>query len=73
MERRFEFRRYEDFDILEKEAKKAKLGIWSDSEVSRVMNELSTDEKYILSNEQEKEYLKLQEELLAECLEEESE
>lgn len=73
MERRFEFRRYEDFDILEKEAKKAKLGIWSDYEVSRVMNELSTDEKYILSNEQEKEYLKLQEELLAECLEEENE
>lgn len=73
MERRFEFRRYEGFNILEKEAKKAKLGIWSDSEVSRVMNELSTDEKYILSNEQEKAYLELQEELLAECLEEENE
>lgn len=73
MERRFEFRRYEDFDVFEKEAKKAKLGIWSDSEVSRIMNQLSTDDKYILSNEQEKEYLKLQEELFTECLEAEME
>ena len=73
MERRFEFRRYVEFDISEKEAKKAKLGIWSDTEVSRIMNEISTDEKYILTTEQEKEYLKLQEELLAECLEEENE
>lgn len=73
MERRFEFRRYEEFDISEKEAKKAKLGIWSDHEVSRVMNELSADEKTIFLNEQEKEYLELQEELLAECLEAENE
>ncbi len=69
MERRFSFLRYADFDLLEKEAKKEKIGIWSDSEVAKIMNELSSEEKELLEEEKEKEYLELQEELL-ECEEE---
>ncbi len=73
MERRFEFLRYDEFAVLEKSAKQGKLGIWSDVEFAKMMNVLSSDEKDRLTSEQEKEYLELQEELLAECLEEEKE
>lgn len=64
MERRFPFRFYERFIDVEKEAKKASLGIWSDPEVAKTMNALTSDEKDTLASEQEKEYLELQEELL---------
>lgn len=73
MERRFPFLRYEEFDDLEKQAKEAKIGIWSDPEVVKVMNILSTKEKDDLTSDQEKEYLELQEELLRECTEQEIE
>lgn len=73
MERRFQFRRYADFNELEKRAKEAKIGIWSDPEVAKLMNTLSADEKDDLTSEQEKEYLELQEELLKECSEQEIE
>lgn len=64
MERRFPFRFYERFVDLEKVAKQSGIGIWSDVEVAQVMNELISQEKDVLSSEQEKEYLRLQEELL---------
>ncbi len=73
MERRFQFRRYEEFNQLEKQAKESKIGIWSDLEVAKVMNILSAEEKDDLTSEQEKEYLELQEELLRECSEQEIE
>lgn len=73
MERRFQFRFYDDFIDFEKQAKDAKKGIWSDSEVAKEYNKLASEEKELLTLEQEKEYLLLQEELLRECLEEESE
>lgn len=66
MERRFPFRFFERFSDLEKVAKQSSLGIWWDPEVTKTMNELTSDEKDILSSEQEKDYLELQEELL-EC------
>jgi len=64
MERRFPFIRYDVFDDLEKEAKKNKVGLWSDGEVVKAMNELSGAEKDALLLEQEKQYLELQKELL---------
>jgi endonuclease YncB( thermonuclease family) len=67
MERRFWFRFYEHFIDLEKQAKESQIWIWSDTEVTKTMNELIRDEKDILTSEQEKEYLELQEELLLEC------
>ncbi|MBP7774068.1 thermonuclease family protein [Candidatus Gracilibacteria bacterium] len=67
MERRFGFRFYEHFIDLEKQSKEAHIGIWSDAEVTKAMNEITNDEKDMLTSEQEKEYLKLQEELLLEC------
>lgn len=73
MERRFDFRLYEDFDTLEKQAKAEKRGIWGNSEVAREMNILSSGEKELLITDQEKEYLKLQAELLEECQTEEIE
>lgn len=73
MERRFEFRFYEDFDTREKQAKTEKRGIWGDAEVTKEMNTLSSDEKEMLTTDQEKEYLKLQAELLEECTAEEIE
>lgn len=69
MERRFQFRLYEDFDMLEKQVKSEKRGIWSDAEVVREMNALSSDEKEALMTDQEKKYLELQAELLKECRE----
>lgn len=45
MERRFEFRLYDAFDVLEKQAKNASMGIWSDLEVAKEMNTLSNEEK----------------------------
>lgn len=73
MERRFAFRLYDEFIIYEKVAKESKKGIWSDPEVAKEMNKLASEEKELLESEQEKEFLKLQEELLEECLEEEIE
>lgn len=70
MERRFQFRFYDDFIGFEKEAKDAKKWIWSDPDFAREMNKLATEEKELLELEQEKEYLLLQEELLKECQEE---
>lgn len=67
MERRFQFRKYDEFDAFEKEAKKAKLWIWSDPEMAKEMNILGDEEEDLLTLEQEKEFLKLQEELLREC------
>lgn len=64
MERRFEFMYYDDFDALEKEAKKNKIGIWSDAEVVKDLEKLSDEEAEKLKLEQEAEYLKLQQELL---------
>lgn len=64
MERRFEFMYYESFDDLEKEARKNKVGIWSDAVVVGVLNDLSADERALLTEEQEMEYLRLQQELL---------
>ena len=72
MERRFSFRFYERFIDLEKQARDSNKGIWSDTEVRKTMNELTSDEKDKLTSEQEKEYLQLQEELL-ECIESEKE
>lgn len=73
MERRFQFRFYDEFITEEKTAKDLKKGIWSDPEVAKEMNQLASEEKELLESEQEKEFLKLQEELLEECLEEEIE
>lgn len=67
MERRFAFRFYDEFITYEKTAKDSKRGIWSDPEVAKEMNKLASEEKELLESEQEKEYLKLQEELLEEC------
>lgn len=67
MERRFEFRLYDSFNALEKQAREKKIGIWSDPEVAKSMTMLSSEEKDALASDQEKEYLLLQEELLAEC------
>lgn len=64
MERRFDFMQYESFDTLEKEAKKKKVGIWSDEDVSKILGDMSTDERILLEQQQEKEYLELQQELL---------
>lgn len=64
MERRFQFMYYDDFDALEKEAKKKKVGIWSDAEVVKDLEKLSDEEAEKLKLEQEAEYLKLQQELL---------
>lgn len=64
MERRFEFMYFDFFDILEKEAKKKKIGIWSDNVLSGILNDLSEEEKELLTLEQEEEYLRLQKELL---------
>lgn len=49
------------------------MGIWSDPEVAKAMSVLSADEKDLLTSDQEKEYLELQEELLQECVEQEVE
>ena len=68
MERRFEFRFYDIFDGLEKKAKEAKIGIWSDPEVAKEMDSRGKTEENALQNEQEKEYLDLQEELLKDCV-----
>lgn len=73
MERRFGFRFYDEFITHEKTAKDSKRGIWSDLEVAKEMNKLASEEKELLEAEQEKEYLKLQEELLEECRVEEIE
>jgi endonuclease YncB( thermonuclease family) len=73
MERRFQFRFYDDFITFEKDAKDAKKWIWSDSEVAKEYNKLATEEKELLESEQEKEYLRLQKELLEECITEEVE
>lgn len=73
MERRFQFRFYDDFITFEKDAKDAKKWIWSDSEVAKEYNKLATEEKELLESEQEKEYLRLQKELLEECVTEEVE
>ena len=73
MERRFQFRFYDDFITFEKDAKDAKKWIWSDSEVAKEYNKLASEEKELLESEQEKEYLKLQKELLEECTTEEVE
>jgi micrococcal nuclease len=73
MERRFQFRLYDDFITFEKEAKDAKKGIWSDADFAKEMSKIASEEKELLTLEQEKEYLLLQEELIQECLEEESE
>jgi hypothetical protein len=73
MERRFQFRFYDEFITDEKTAKDLKKGIWSHPEVAKEMNQLASEEKELLTLEQEKEYLLLQQELLRECLEEESE
>ncbi len=64
MERRFEFMYYDSFDILEKGAKKNKIGIWSDAEVAKNLEKLSDEEDEQLKQEQEEEYLRLQKELL---------
>ncbi len=64
MERRFEFMYYDSFDALEKVAKKAKIGIWSDPLVVSALDETSAKEEEELRKEQEEEYLKLQKELL---------
>ncbi len=64
MERRFEFMYFDDFDALEKEAKKRKIGVWSDADVVRILGDLSAEEKTQLTLEQEQEYLRLQQELL---------
>lgn len=45
MERGFQFRLYDEFDVLEKQAKDAKIGIWSDPDVAKEMNALSSEEK----------------------------
>jgi len=55
---------YDSFDTLEKEAKKNKVGIWSDSVLAGILNDLSVEEKELLTLEQEEEYLRLQKELL---------
>ncbi|MBP6921665.1 thermonuclease family protein, partial [Candidatus Gracilibacteria bacterium] len=73
MERRFQFRFYDDFIAGEKQAKDLKKGIWSDPEVAKEYNKLATEEKELLESEQEKEYLRLQKELLEECITEEIE
>jgi endonuclease YncB( thermonuclease family) len=67
MERRFWFRFYDRFIDLEKQAKESLKWIWSDTEMTKTMNEITNDEKDMLTSEQEKEYLELQEELLLEC------
>lgn len=64
MERRFDFMYYESFNTLEKEAKTKKIGIWSDKNVSDMLGDMSADEKILLEQEKEKEYLELQQELL---------
>jgi hypothetical protein len=64
MERRFEFMHYDEFNALESIAKKAKIGIWSDPEVVKALNEISAEEAEQLKKEQEEEYLRLQKELL---------
>jgi len=73
MERRFQFRFYDDFVSFEKQAKDAKKGIWGDPEFAREMNKLAAEERELLKAEQDKEYLLLQEELLEECIDEEIE
>lgn len=67
MERRFEFRRYDDFDILEKKARDAKIGLWSNPEVAKAMNELSREESGIHESEQQEEYLQNQKKILEVC------
>ena len=64
MERRFEFLYYDQFNTLEGIAKKAKLGIWSDPEVTKALGAIGDAEEEKLRKEQEEEYLKLQKELL---------
>lgn len=64
MERRFEFMYYDSFDVLEKVAKKLKIGIWSDPLVAKTLDETSAEEEEKLKKEQEEEYLRLQKELL---------
>lgn len=73
MERRFPFYRYAAFDAFEKQAKNAKIGIWSDPDFVQDLDVLSQEEREMLTLEQEMEYLKLQEELLEACAETEAE
>ncbi len=72
MERRFEFRRYGDFDALEKQARDAKIGLWSDPEVARAMNDLSREESGIYESEQQEEYLQTQKDILEACKKDET-
>ena len=72
MERRFEFRRYGDFDALEKQAKDAKLGLWSDPEVAKAMNELSREESGVFEAQQQEEYLQTQKDILESCEQDET-
>lgn len=67
MERRFEFRRYDDFDMLERKARDAKIGLWSDPEVAKAMNDLSRQESGIYESEQQEEYLQTQKNILEAC------
>ncbi len=71
MERRFQFRFYDDFIKLEKEAKESKTRIWNSRDLTKEFNQLSREEKDDLELQQDQEYLKLQKELLEECLQEE--
>lgn len=70
MERRFQFRFYDDFIKLEKEAKESKTRIWNSRDLTKEFNQLSREEKDDLELQQDQEYLKLQKELLEECLRE---
>lgn len=72
MERRFEFRRYSDFDYLEKQAKEVKKWLWSDPEVAKSMNELSREEDDTLDTEQQEEYLQIQKDILESCEQDDS-
>ena len=67
MERRFEFRRYDDFDVLEKQARDAKIGLWSDPEVAKNMDELSQEEINTFQKEQQEKFLQTQKDILATC------
>lgn len=69
MERRFGFRLYDDFSDRESLAKKDKKGLWAESEVAKLMNQITRDEKEAVTQEQEKEYLEEQEKLVEECVE----